>query len=629
MASGAEKAPTGNTAAEDKLLAVLRSDAPAQDKCNACRELKTIGTERSVEALAGLLTVPDTSHAARIALESMPYPAAGAALRAAAAKATGLTKAGILDSLGERRDAEATALLAAALQDADPVVVAAAAVALGKIGTPAAADALTAAREKAKGPAREAIGEGLLICADRLLAAGDRQRASDVYVALSAPGEPLRQRTGALRGQLRAAPASPAVGVAMALAGDDTLLRAAAAGMLPQLSPAEFRELAARRKTLPAASQVAVLAAIRIRGDRSLAPIALEAAANDNESVRVMAVRALGIVGDAAAVPLLVRLSAAKDRPGDAAREGLTTISGPGVDEALLAAMEAEKDAARRAEWVALIGARGVGSLVPRLLAEARQPDPAVRARAVAALAARARLADVPAMAELLLATPNGPEREEVERAIRLVCQQIADAQHRADPVLDLLQGATAAKRIDLLPLVGRLGGERARLMIDEALRSTDPALYAAGVRALSNWPDASVADQLLRLAETAPLREHRLWALRGFIHVVVLPGKTSEAEKLALLRRAMQLATADEERVLVVQRASAVRTVEALRFLRPCLDQPALAEEAGKSIVELARHKELAQPNRGDFEPALKQVIRICKDPLTVEKARRLLGTL
>ncbi len=190
MASGAEKAPAGNTAAEDKLLAVLGSNAAAAEKCNACRELKTIGTERSVEALSRLLIVPETSHTARIALESMPYPAAGAALRAAAAKATGLTKAGILDSLGERRDAEATALLAAALQDADPVIVAAAAVALGKIGTPAAADALTAARAKAQGPARAAIGEGLLICADRLLAAGERQRASDIYVALSAPANP-------------------------------------------------------------------------------------------------------------------------------------------------------------------------------------------------------------------------------------------------------------------------------------------------------------------------------------------------------------------------------------------------------------------------------------------------------
>ncbi len=247
----------------------------------------------------------------------------------------------------------------------------------------------------------------------------------------------------------------------------------------------------------------------------------------------------------------------------------------------------------------------------------------------MAALAARARPADVPAMAELLLATPSGPQRNEVERAIRLVCQQIADAQHRADPVLDLLHGATAAKRIELLPLLGRLGGERARHIIDEALRSSDPALHAAGVRALSNWPDASVADDLLRLAETAPVAEHRRWALRGFIHVVVLPGKASDAQKVALLRRAMQLATDDAERMLVVQRASAVRTVEALRFVRPCLDQPALAEEAGKSIVELARHKELAQPNRGDFGPALKQVVKVCKDPLTVEKARRLLGTL
>ena len=71
---------------------------PAQ-KCNACRELRTAGTEKLIPVLAGLLTDAETSHAARFALEAMPYPAAGAALREAAGKATGLTRSGILDSL--------------------------------------------------------------------------------------------------------------------------------------------------------------------------------------------------------------------------------------------------------------------------------------------------------------------------------------------------------------------------------------------------------------------------------------------------------------------------------------------------------------------------------------------------
>ncbi len=76
--------------AEDKLLAVLKSAAAVGDKANACRELKLSGTEKSIPALASLLTDSELSHPARFALESMPYPAAGAALREALGKATGL-----------------------------------------------------------------------------------------------------------------------------------------------------------------------------------------------------------------------------------------------------------------------------------------------------------------------------------------------------------------------------------------------------------------------------------------------------------------------------------------------------------------------------------------------------------
>ena len=137
---------------EDKLLEVLKSGAAVGEKANACRELKLAGTEKSIPVLASLLTDAELSHPARFALESMPYPAAGAALRDALGKATGLARAGIIDSLGQRRDPLAVPLIAPDLAAKDLVLVAAAATALGKIGTPEAAALLTAARARRPGP---------------------------------------------------------------------------------------------------------------------------------------------------------------------------------------------------------------------------------------------------------------------------------------------------------------------------------------------------------------------------------------------------------------------------------------------------------------------------------------------
>ena len=139
------------------------------DKANACRELKLAGTGE-VDPRAGLAAGrrANCRIPARFALESMPYPAAGAALRDALGKATGLARSGIIDSLGQRRDPLAVPLIAPDLAAKDLVLVAAAATALGKIGTLEAAKPLTAARLAAQGPARIKIDDGLLLCADRL-----------------------------------------------------------------------------------------------------------------------------------------------------------------------------------------------------------------------------------------------------------------------------------------------------------------------------------------------------------------------------------------------------------------------------------------------------------------------------
>ena len=89
---------------EAKLIAVLKSDAGWLEKQAACRDLRRIGTVKSVPALAELLPDETLSHMARNALEPMPYSEAGEALRDALATTTGRTKTGVITSICVRRD---------------------------------------------------------------------------------------------------------------------------------------------------------------------------------------------------------------------------------------------------------------------------------------------------------------------------------------------------------------------------------------------------------------------------------------------------------------------------------------------------------------------------------------------
>ncbi|NMC21614.1 MAG: hypothetical protein GYA33_14485 [Thermogutta sp.] len=85
-----------------------------------------------------------------------------------------------------------------------------------------------------------------------------------------------------------------------------------------------------------------------------------------------------------------------------------------------------------------------------------------------------------------------------------------------------------------------------------------------------------------------------------------------------------MKLAARDEERILVIRRAQAIRDVASLRYPVPFLDQPAYAQAAYETIVEPAHHRELRDANKAEFETALNAVIRISEDPVVVERAHR-----
>jgi HEAT repeat protein len=652
--------PVQPTAAEDGQIAVLTSTASVADKDAACRELKTVGTEKSIPALAALLTNEKLAHPARFALESMPYASAGAALRDAVGKTKGLIRSGMIDSLGERRDTSAVQLIANALNDSDDRVVTAAARALGKIGTKDAAKALQAAHSKASGSRRAAIGQGLVLCANKLLKAGKTiEETDDALYYFGAAGaavtagepkvvEPKAVSFAAVAGFLRARVSEQREAERLQYSGpirmrvdeivrpyldnNDAVYRAAGASMLPDLSTDELAAIATVMSKMPASSQIAVLSAARIRSDHKLLSAALDGLKSDHEAVRVAAIRALGMVGDASALPPLVQFATKDGEIGKAAQDSIALLKGRDIDLKIIDFLKAEKDPQRRAAWIDVLAFRRPEGSTGILMAEAVSSDPTVRGHAMTALAQMAAPSDLAGMIAGVLAAQPGAERDAAERAVMLLLAQVKPAGQRGVQVLAAID-ASPGDHLALLPLAARFGGKDVLARITAALGNADPQVHKVGLHALCNWPNNSVAAELLRQIDAAKDPALRTMLLRAYSRVVSTPptgpnaqknAAQKDAQRLAGLKKAMGLAQQDDERAYILERASAIRTLDSLRFVLPYVDQSALAEPACAAVAELAHHKELRDVHKPEFRPAIEKVLQTTKVQAVIDNCKR-----
>jgi HEAT repeat protein len=388
---------------------------------------------------------------------------------------------------------------------------------------------------------------------------------------------------------------------------------------------AATRQFAAQLPKLPAAVQAELLGALADRGDDAARPAVVELlAASQDANVRLAAIDAVGMLGESADVPLLLRLltggSAAEQA---AARTALTRLSGPTVSPLLAAEMK-RGDPAQRVTLIGILVDRRAFETADDLLAAAVDADASVRAAAVAALGELGGPEHIPGLVRGILAAEPGRQREAAEKAVMFVCSRIEDTRQQAAPLLAAMEPLSRADRTAVLPALGRVGGPAALPVVQAALADRDPAVHEAGLRALCNWPDASVAPELMERVRSDAHPDDRIPALRALIRVAPLPDGRSDAEKLELLKRAWQLCTRDTERQLAIQRAAAIRTIDTLRFLLPYLDQPQYAQQACQAIVELAHHRDLRQPNKAEFDQALDRVIETSRDATVIDRAKR-----
>ncbi|MDP7289070.1 MAG: HEAT repeat domain-containing protein [Phycisphaerae bacterium] len=198
----------GDAAARKKIETALIAALPGASRSAQdfiCRRLRVVGTTASVKPLAALLCDEKASAIARYALERHCCPSATDALSAALGKASKKLKPGIIGSLGIRRDKKSVSAICKFLSDSDGMTARAATKALALIGTPDAAKALCACAAKAPAAIKVQVADACLICAEQLLADGEKAAAIGVYKALKGDDQPKHVKVAAMKGMLTAA----------------------------------------------------------------------------------------------------------------------------------------------------------------------------------------------------------------------------------------------------------------------------------------------------------------------------------------------------------------------------------------------------------------------------------------
>lgn len=592
---------------EAKLLAVLAApEATMPGKQFVCQMLKLVGSSKCIPAVSQLLTDEQLSHSARNVLLGLKDPAADAALRAALGKTQGKVRIGIINTIGDRQDAQALPALAALVNPNDEATSGAALNAIGKIGGAPAADTLD--RLKAPAALQEAWAQAYLRCAGSLTAS-DPRRAEKMAQSLFEGAMPLPVRAGAFTAlvQLQQDRAVPLI-VKHLSANEPLLRRAAIAAVTAVPGNAATKAFARELAGLSPEGKVFLLGALASRGDaEGLTDTVNKLAADENPTLRQAAIKALGRLGNPTSVPVLT--AALKDYRAEATR-AMIELNGPGVIEALIKQC-ATGDPAVRESLLGVLMDRRQTEALSAFRQAAADNDGQVRRAAYRALGNLGTAEDLALLANFLLAKQDAGEQDAIAQAMAAIGGRLPDQASRTAPVLAAFEKADAQAKVSLLSVLGALGGNRALQTVRDALTSGGDVRKAA-VRALADWRDPAPMPDLLTIARDEKDKATQILALRGYLKMVGVAGGGAE-QKLQAYREAMTLATRPDEKKLVLNGLADVSHADSLKAVEPFLEDAALQREALIAYEKIA--ESLARREPALAREALQKVVEKTAD--------------
>lgn len=597
LAAGAEplfEKPEGSIDAEnDRLVKILKSDAPLFDKTEACKRLGYIGNDRCIPELAKLLSDEKLSHFARYALQAIPGDASEKALRNALDEVKGRQLVGVINSVGLRNDKFAVKNLSQLLNNSDDEVACAAATAIGNIDSPQSAQVIMIVSKSAQGIRLAAIQDASLRCAERMVAGGKLDQARRLYEPLLAEKLPHQVRVAAALGMLRSdnQPNGSKRLTEYLHSTDDAKFEAAIQVARDWSNKSITALLAAALSGASEERQPQLIDALRIRNDPSVLPQVAAMMSKASPPIKIVALRCIGQIGDRASVPQLVAAATDKNETvSAAAAESLALLPGDNIDKALIEQLS-KSDGSKQRVIVVTLGRRSSAAAVPALLGLLESRDEAIRIASLQSLSQTVSEKDFAKLLDRIPAAKSAPEKKAAIAASEAACRRMPNGKLVAALVADRVASWPEptwpeADRPVLIHMLGALGGEAALGVIAKAATQGSPALQDAATKELGEWITPDAAPFLYQIANSD--HKYKTRALRGYLRIARQLNLT-DSERINMCRQALAIASRPEERELALDILRRCPSAESVELASSLMDDKELKLHAVETAVFIA----------------------------------------
>lgn len=582
-----EDAP--DSSREKELLAVLRSDAPAAEKAITCKLLAIHGSNEAVPDLVKLLPNEQLSSWARIALEAIPGEASEKALRNATKTLKGKLLIGMINSIAFKQDADAVELLTSRLQDKDVGVASAAAVALGRIGNPAATKSLREALTTAPENIRSDVALGCVLCAERLHSEGKSAEAVKLYDEVRNADLPKQRIVEATRGAILARNQDGLPLLLEQFRSEDktffqlalTTVREFPGGEVDKALVAELAQASPQRAAL-------IIHAMADRKETVVLAAVVNASKQGPKQVRLAALDALGRVGNASSLFDLLEVANENDEDlSQAAMDALASLPDETVNAKIIALLSKSEEK-NYTLLIQLVGRRRIGA-IPDLLKALENSDQSIRSAALVALGETITL-DQLSLLVAQFVSPKHPEDVSVaQQALKAASVRMPDREACASELAVALKKAPSEKKSAILEVLSEVGGSNSLKTLGEAAMSDDPQLQDTASRLLGKWNGVDAAPVLLALAKDAPTEKYRVRALRGYIGLArkfTMPVK----QRIQMCQAAFDASTRPEEQKLVLSVLTIHPSWPGLQFAIKAMQIPHLKDDATQTSLDIAK---------------------------------------
>lgn len=577
---------------ETKLIEILSGDATFASKQFASRQLRVIGSEKSLPILTEMLRNEKTADLATYALENINGNKVDEILLETIPLVNKKTKLGIINTLAVRKNPSSVKGLSNLMEGSDIDVAIASARALGKIANKDCSATLSLYLNTNNKQLKRVILDSYLACADKMVIENDSKSAYEIYSKIYAGNNPQNIKKAAIVGLVNSSDNKLKESLERISNEPDDMKQVAISKLRELLEDKDAVNFANLIPSLSASNQIQMISVIEETSDKNSKPFILQTLNSGIEQVRISSIRALANVGDETDVLTLAKIASMnRDEESDNARTSLRLLKGNKVDETILSNIPKVEESVKR-ELISAVGTRNITSGTSIVLKYTNSEDRLTKNEVYKTLSEIATDENLKQLIDILDQEEGRIDKRKIERTISSVVKKSQNKNNAATILINYYESTkNSANKESILRILGNTNDNSAYRLLSDQLANSDAEIQISAIQGLSIWATPEPLNALINVAETTSSDNIRSAAVKGFTNFLRQNNDLSDLQKIDLYKKSLKLSKTSNELNIALDGIGHTDNFESLEVFKSYINQPEIKETVDDGINRVSWH--------------------------------------